>query len=63
MSSEGQYVYTVEEAAEYLRLGRTTVYQLMRRDELESIKIGSSRRITEDQLKRFLERKEQEGQA
>ena len=63
MSIEGQYVYTVEEAAEYLRLGRTTVYQLMRRDELESIKIGSSRRITEDQLKRFLERKEQEGQA
>ena len=60
MNNGGQFVYTVEEAAKFLRLGRTSVYELIRGGELESIKVGSLRRITAAQLERFLERKEQE---
>ncbi|MEV6531599.1 excisionase family DNA-binding protein [Streptomyces sp. NPDC051639] len=39
---------TVEEAARRLRIGRTTCYQLIRNGELESIPIGSLRRIPAD---------------
>ncbi|MET9873365.1 excisionase family DNA-binding protein [Actinacidiphila glaucinigra] len=39
---------TVEEAARRLRIGRTTCYQLIRTGELESIPIGSLRRIPAD---------------
>lgn len=36
---------TAEETAEALGLGRTVIYDLMRSGELESLKIGRSRRI------------------
>lgn len=36
---------TPEEAAEVLSLGRTTVYRLLAREVLPSVKIGASRRI------------------
>jgi excisionase family DNA binding protein len=39
-------LYTVEEAAEALRLSRTQVYELIRDKELVAVKIGGRRRIS-----------------
>jgi excisionase family DNA binding protein len=36
---------TVMEAAEYLRVGRTTIYMLMEKGDLPYTKIGNSRRL------------------
>jgi excisionase family DNA binding protein len=36
---------TVEEAAEQLRIGRTTAWRLVRTGELESVRIGTLRRV------------------
>jgi excisionase family DNA binding protein len=38
-------LYTPEEAAEALRLGRSKVYYVIRSGALRSVKIGGSRRI------------------
>jgi excisionase family DNA binding protein len=46
--------YTVEQIAEALQIGRDKVYQLLRTGQLNSIKIGSSRRITSHQLAEFI---------
>lgn len=36
---------TIDAAAKLLSIGRTTVYQLLRSQALESVKIGGARRI------------------
>lgn len=46
---------TPEEAAKVLGIGRTKVYELMLSNALESVKIGSSRRIPTDSLARFVD--------
>jgi excisionase family DNA binding protein len=46
--------YTVEEVADLLHIGRDKVYYLLRTGQLRSIKIGKSRRITEEQLAAFV---------
>ena len=46
---------TPEEAAKVLGIGRTKVYELMLNNALESVKIGSSRRIPSDSLTTFVE--------
>ncbi|MFJ3406727.1 helix-turn-helix domain-containing protein [Promicromonospora sp. NPDC090134] len=38
-------LYRVEEAAEALRLSRTQVYELIRDNELRTVKIGGRRRV------------------
>lgn len=43
-----------EEAAELTGVGRTTIYEAMRRGELRSIKIGKSRRITPEALRQWI---------
>ena len=43
-------------AAEKLSLARSTVYQLVLTGELESIKIGRSRRVLADALTDFIDR-------
>jgi len=45
---------TPEEAARRLSLGRTTVYELMATGELESVRIGRSRRIPVSSLVSFV---------
>ena len=48
---------TPEEAAEALRVGRTEVFNLLRRGEIESIVIGQRRRrIPVDALEAYVER-------
>jgi excisionase family DNA binding protein len=49
-------VLTVEEAAERLGIGRTTMYALVKGGDVESIAIGRLRRIPLDALDEFVER-------
>lgn len=44
---------TVPAAAERLSLSRSTVYELIRRGELASVKVGATRRIPADALDAF----------
>jgi excisionase family DNA binding protein len=46
--------YTVEQVAEMLHIGRDKVYYLLRTSQLHSIKIGKSRRITDQHLAAFI---------
>ena len=48
--------YTVEEAAEQLRIGRTTLYRVLSAGDLPSIRIGRSRRITAAALAEYIDR-------
>lgn len=46
--------YTVEQVAKMLHVSRDKVYYLLRTRQLRSIKIGKSRRITEQHLAAFI---------
>ncbi|WP_129339871.1 helix-turn-helix domain-containing protein [Cellulomonas endophytica] len=47
---------TMTEAADRLSIGRTSLYQLVRTGEIESVHIGRLRRIPADGLLAFVER-------
>ena len=47
---------TPEEAATVLRVGRTTVYALMKSGQLRSIHIGRSCRLSRAELERYVDR-------
>ena len=47
---------TVEEAATYLRIGRTKVYDFMAAQDLPYVKLGKSRRIPKVALRLFAEK-------
>jgi excisionase family DNA binding protein len=47
---------TPEEAAKVLRIGRTTVYALMKSGELHPVHIGRSCRISQAELERYVRR-------
>lgn len=49
---------TAEEAANVLRVGRTTVYALMKSGELRPLHIGRSCRISQAELDRYVRRLE-----
>ncbi|MEU1385808.1 MULTISPECIES: helix-turn-helix domain-containing protein [unclassified Nonomuraea] len=51
--------YKVEEVAELLGVGRDKIYELIRTRQLRSIKIGRSRRITDQHLADFIASLEQ----
>jgi excisionase family DNA binding protein len=38
-------LYRVEEAAEALRVSRSVLYELIRSDQLRTVKVGRSRRV------------------
>ena len=46
--------YTVEEVADMLHIGRDKVYYLIRTNQLQSLKIGKLRRITNAHLAAFI---------
>jgi excisionase family DNA binding protein len=46
---------TPEEAAEVLSVGRTTVYHLLRVGAMQSVRIGRSRRISSDAVRRYVD--------
>jgi excisionase family DNA binding protein len=45
---------TVEEAAELLRLGRTTTFELVMRGNIQSVKIGRRRLVVREGLDRYV---------
>ncbi len=47
--------YTVAEAAELLSISRSLLYELIHAGRIESVKFGRSRRITQEQMHRFLQ--------
>src|SRR3954463_3184217 len=47
---------TPEEAGQVLRVGRTTVYALIKADELHPVHIGRSCRISRAELERYVNR-------
>lgn len=47
-------LYTVEEVARSLGLGRTKVYELIKSEQLTSVRIGQARRIPADAVTAFL---------
>jgi len=50
-------LYTPKQVAEYLKISRGTVYSLVARHEIESIKVGRHRRFTAEQVKAYLTEK------
>lgn len=54
---------TVEEAARRLGVGRSTMYGLLSRGEIESIQIGHLRRIPVDAVGTFVDRRRVAGPA
>lgn len=49
-------LFTAEEAAEVLKISRCKVYDLLRNQDLRSVKIGSSRRIPRASLEEYVAR-------
>jgi excisionase family DNA binding protein len=49
---------TVDEVARLLRIGRSSAYELVRRGELRSVKIGRARRVSSTAVASFIERAE-----
>jgi excisionase family DNA binding protein len=47
-------LYTPQEVAEIMSISRSQVYKLMNSNQLESVHIGRSRRITMDQIHEFV---------
>ena len=47
---------TPEETAEALNIGRSTVFEMLRRRELESVKIGKARRIPVEVVRDYVDR-------
>ncbi len=56
--NESPKLLRAEEVAARIGQGRTTVYALIKSGELESVKIGRSRRVTDGALIRYIERLE-----
>jgi len=55
MKEAPQKLLTIPEAAEILRVSRRTVYELMRKGSLSSLKVGGQRRIPAAVLDRWIE--------
>ena len=52
--SDAPLLLTPEQAARYLSVGRTTIYDLIRSGDLASVKIGRLRRIPRVAIKQWL---------
>jgi excisionase family DNA binding protein len=52
----GQLLYSVEEAADLLGIGRTFMFHLLATGEVDSLKIGKRRKIHRDALDGYIER-------
>lgn len=55
-----QLVVTPEEAAEILKVSRSRIYELIRKGEIASVKLGRVRRIRVEKLREYLDRLEAE---
>ena len=56
LGGPGQLLYSVEEAADLLGIGRTFMFHLLATGEIDSIKIGRRRKVPRDALDGYVER-------
>jgi excisionase family DNA binding protein len=56
LGGRGQLLYSVEEAADLLGIGRTFMFRLLATGEIDSLKIGRRRKIPRDALHGYVER-------
>ena len=56
LSGPGQLLYSVEEAASLLGIGRTFMFHLLATGEIDSLKIGRRRKIPRDAIDGYIER-------
>jgi putative molybdopterin biosynthesis protein len=49
-------LYTPKEVADYLHISRGTIYSLVSRGEIQSIKVGRNRRFTSEHVNEYLSR-------
>lgn len=54
ISIPARLLYTVREAAALLSVSENTVWNLLQRGELRGVKVGRSRKITADELQRYV---------
>jgi putative molybdopterin biosynthesis protein len=47
-------LYTPAEVADYLHVSRGTIYSLLSRGEINSVKIGRNRRFTAENVREYL---------
>ena len=50
-------LYTPAEVADYLHVSRGTIYSLLSRGEIGSVKIGRNRRFTSENVREYLKRR------
>ena len=55
-SDVGEILLTVNEAAARLAIGRTSLYELISRRELRTVKIGRARRVPESAVDELISR-------
>lgn len=55
LDSHDKGAFTVDDGCEYIAIGRTLMYELIRSGEIRVIKIGRRTLITRAELDRFLE--------
>ena len=55
-SGPGQLLYSVEEAAGLIGIGRTFMFHLLATGEIDSLKIGRRRKIPHDAIDGYIER-------
>lgn len=56
-------ILTVQEAAKYLRLKRSTAYELIKQGVIPSVRLGRQIRVPKNRLVRFLEQENLPGGA
>lgn len=54
--ADAPYLITVEEAARRLSIGRTNAYMLVLKGELQSVKIGRTRRVLVSSVEAYIQR-------
>jgi excisionase family DNA binding protein len=54
--SPAPLLLSVEEAAAQLRIGRSRMFELIRRGDVLSVKVGGSRRVPFDSVKAYVDR-------
>lgn len=53
--SELPMLFTVEQVAQILGIGRSTVFKLIKQNQIESIRLGRSRRIPVDAMQSYVD--------
>ncbi|PGL57390.1 DNA-binding protein [Bacillus thuringiensis] len=59
MNLLSEQYYTIKEVATQLKVSERTVHNWIKKEQLESYKVGRLTRISEEQLKAYLEKEKQ----